>query len=81
LILEELWKIEINDMLRFGISVAIILGCLAYAHSAFLQKFRFLLVWLSQGMGILNDLVDWIFLPIKALFDWIFRGASSKVEP
>jgi tellurite resistance protein TerC len=78
LILEELWKIEIHDMLRFAISIGIILVCLAYAHIPFLQKFRFLLVWFSQGMGILNDLVDWIFSPIKALFDWIFRSGPQK---
>jgi tellurite resistance protein TerC len=67
LILEEVWKIEISDILRFSISVAIILGALAYAHSRFLQRFRFVLVWLTQGIGIVNDLVDWIIAPIRGL--------------
>jgi tellurite resistance protein TerC len=78
LIMEEIWKIEINDLLRFAISIAIILICLAYAHIPFLQRFKSLLIWLSQGMGILNDLVDWIFSPIKALFEWIFRSSQQQ---
>jgi tellurite resistance protein TerC len=67
LILEQVWKIEITDILRFLISVAIILGALAYAHSHFLQRFRFVLVWLTQGIAIVNDFVDWIFAPFRGL--------------
>jgi tellurite resistance protein TerC len=67
LILEEVWKIEISDILRFLISVSIILAALAYAHSHFLQRFRFVLVWLTQGIGIINDLVDWILAPFRGL--------------
>lgn len=80
LILEELWKIEIPDMLRFGISIAIILACLAYAHIPVLQRSRPLLIWLSQGMGILNDFVDWFFSPIKSMFNWLFRISAQKQE-
>ena len=71
LILEQVWKIEISDILRFLVSVGIILMALAYAHSPFLQRFRFALVWLTQGIGIINELVDWIFAP--------FRGLSRAV--
>jgi tellurite resistance protein TerC len=67
LILEQVWKIEISDILRFLISVAIILGAIAYAHSHFLQRFRFVLVWLTQGIGIVNDFVDWIIAPFRGL--------------
>jgi len=67
LILEQVWKIEISDILRFLVSVGIILMALAYAHSPFLQRFRFVLVWLTQGIGIINELVDWIFAPFRGL--------------
>ena len=67
LILEEVWKVEISDIVRFSISVAIILAALAYAHSHFLQRFRFVLVWLAQGIGIVNELVNWIFAPFRGL--------------
>ena len=67
LILEEVWKVDISDIVRFLISMAIILGALAYAHSHFLQRFRFVLVWLAQGIGIANELVNWIFAPLRGL--------------
>ncbi len=67
LILSQVWHIEISDLVRFGISAATILLALAYAHSPFLQRFRFVLVWLAQGIAILNRFVDWIFAPLRAL--------------
>ena len=81
LILEQVWQVKISDLLRFAISAAIILGALAYAHIHFLQKFRFILAWLSQGIGIINQLVDWVFFPLKSLFQWVVRTKrSSKLE-
>ena len=80
LILEQVWKIEISDILRFLVSVGIILMALAYAHSPFLQRFRFVLVWLTQGIGIINELVDWIFAPFRGLgraVVHVFKPASK----
>ena len=71
LILDQVWHVEIPDLLRFGISVATILLSLAYAHSPFLRQFRFVLVWLAQGIGIVNEFVDWLFTPFKGLFNLI----------
>ena len=71
LILDQIWHIEIPDLLRFGISVTTIVLALAYAHIPFLQKFRFVLDWLVQGIGIINEFVDWLFLPFKAAFNLI----------
>lgn len=73
LILEEIWKIEISDWLRFGISILIIIACLVYAHSPLLQKLNFILRWLSRGMGLLNDFVDWLFYPFTALLGKLFQ--------
>jgi YkoY family integral membrane protein len=74
LILEQVWKVEISDVTRFAISVAIIFIALTYAHSPFLQKFRFILYGLSFCFGVANKLVDWILLPFKALFQWALNG-------
>jgi len=74
LILEQVWKVEFSDLARFAISVGVILAALAYAHIAFLQKFRFVFSWLSLGMGHLNELINWVFLPFKALFRWSMNG-------
>ena len=74
LIVEQLWAVEITDVTRFVISVGIIVGALAYAHSPFLQKFGFILSWFAIAMGFFNKLIDLIFLPFKPLFQWIMNG-------
>jgi tellurite resistance protein TerC len=83
LILEEVWHVEIPDLARFGISVTTIALALAYAHIPFLQKFRFILVWLVQGIGIINEFVDWLFLPLKGAFNLIIGlfVRSEKPQP
>jgi tellurite resistance protein TerC len=80
LILDQVWHIEISDLVRFGISAATILLALAYAHSPFLQRFRFALAWLAQGIGIVNEFINWIFAPVRGLlraFTGIFKSASE----
>lgn len=81
LTLQQVWHVEIPDMLRFAISVATILLALAYAHSPFLQRFRFVLTWLAQGIGIGNELVDWLFAPIRGLVTAIVALFKSSAEP
>lgn len=81
LTLQQVWHVEIPDMVRFGISVATIALAIAYAHSSFLQRFRFVLTWLAQGIGIVNELVDWIFAPIRGLFTAIVALFKSSAEP
>jgi tellurite resistance protein TerC len=81
LILEQIWNVDISDLLRFAISIAIIVISLAYAHIPVLQRLEFLLKWLSQGMGIINDFVDWLFIPFKTIFERIFRNSSKKTTP
>ncbi len=80
LTLQQVWHVEIPDMLRFGISTATILLALAYAHSPFLQKFRFVLTWLAHGIGIVNELVDWIFAPLRGLFRMLIAMFKSPAE-
>jgi tellurite resistance protein TerC len=80
LILDQIWHIEISDLVRFGISASTILLALAYAHSPFLQRFRFALAWLAQGIGIVNEFINWIFAPLRGLlraFSGIFKSSSE----
>ena len=71
LILDQVWHIEFSDLVRFGISAFTILLALVYAHSKLLQRFRFVLVWLAQGIGIVNEFVDWILAPVRGLISVI----------
>lgn len=83
LILDQVWHIEISDLVRFGISAATILLAIAYAHSPFLQRFRFALTWMAQGIGIINEFVDWIFAPAHGLLRALLRifKSASEAEP
>jgi len=74
LMIEGIWGVEIADLTRFAISVGIIVLCLAYAHISFLQRFRFVLNWTAKLMGYANRLVDWLLLPIKAVFLLLTNG-------
>ncbi len=73
LLLEELAGIEISDWMRFGISITTIALSLAYTHIKFLRFSRPLLVWLSQGLGIVNDTVSWILAPLVGTINLIAR--------
>lgn len=80
LILEQVWHVEISDLARFGISVSTLLLAVVYAHSPFLQRFRFVLTWLAQGIGIINELVAWLLAPVRGLWraiSLLFRPPSK----
>jgi len=81
MVLDQVWHIEISDMLRFGISIATILLSLAYAHSPFLQKFRFALIWLAKGFGIVNEFVDWALAPFRGILSLVAGLFKGKSEP
>lgn len=76
LLVSDLAHIEINDWLRFGISIATILLSLAYAHSALLRKLRPVLIWIGQGFANVNELVDWALVPVFGLLGLFSRGFS-----
>jgi len=83
LLLDQVWHIEISDIVRFSISALTILLALAYAHSPFLQRFRFALAWLARGIGIVNEFVDWLLAPLRGLlraFTGFFKS-PSETEP
>jgi tellurite resistance protein TerC len=76
LILEQVWGVEVTDFVRFLISVSIILGAVAYAHSSILQKFRPVLYGLSFIFGTINRVVDMIFLSFRAVVQLLFRSLT-----
>ncbi|HVN56485.1 MAG TPA: hypothetical protein VMT46_19315 [Anaerolineaceae bacterium] len=77
LIYSEILGVELNDWLRFGISVATVLLCLAYAHSRLLRLARPVLVWFAQGMANINEVVDWLLIPIEGLFKLIWWSGKQ----
>lgn len=82
LLLGEIWGFEVNDWLRFGISIATILLSLLYAHSQLLQKLNPVLIWLAQGFANINEVIDWALVPVLGLFKlawWLVRYITSPI--
>ncbi len=79
LILEDLVGIEINDWVRFGLSLAIIFLCLAYAHVRVLRRLRPLLIWLAHGFGSLNEVITWLLSPLFWLLRMLGKGIKALV--
>lgn len=73
ILLEELAHIHFTDMARFGISIATIVLALAYAHLPFMRVFRPFLIWISQGLSIINQIFNWLLAPFKGIFTLVFR--------
>lgn len=80
LVLDQIWHIVIPDLTRFGISIVTILLALAYAHFKPLQKLRFVLVWLAQGIKIVNELVDWVFAPLRGMLTLLTNAFRRDPE-
>lgn len=77
LLLEEWVGLDLNDWLRFGISISIILISLLYAHSRVLQLLRPVLLWIGQGFANINELVDWALVPLMVALRLL--GAFPRV--
>lgn len=80
LIIEELKIYQFSDWTRFGISITTLLLALAYERFSFLQQFRPVLLWISQGFGNLNELIDWALVPLVGLFRLIWRPIKRLVS-
>lgn len=82
LLLEEIWHVEIGDLLRFGISVATIVLALVYDQFRIVRIItRPALVWLSQGFALVNAFVTWALTPPLALIKVIFHGVRRVFAP
>lgn len=76
LLISEFTGMEINSWLRFGISIGTIALSLLYAHSKLLQKLKPVLGWVAEGFANINELVDWVLVPVLGLIKLIFTVLS-----
>jgi tellurite resistance protein TerC len=81
LLLEDFQIVEFTDWARFGISVVTIALCLAYARFGFMRIFRPMLVWLAQGLGIVNAAIDWALAPLAATVRLFLQAIRGKPAP
>jgi tellurite resistance protein TerC len=81
LLVEDLGHVEINDWLRFGISIGTILLCVAYAYIKPLQVLRPVFIWIAQGFSNINELIDWALVPVIGLVKLIWKIVSFPFKP
>lgn len=67
LLLEDLAHIDINDLARFGISIATLVFALIYSRVKWLHVVDPVLIWLAQRFANFNELFDWLLRPIGRL--------------
>jgi len=65
---------------KFGISAATLLLCVVYAHVKPLHILNPVFRWLGQGMGNLDELVNWALRPVVVVLKLIFRVIAAVLR-
>ena len=81
LMLEDFQIMEFSDWARFGISIATIALTLAYGYLPFMKIFRPLLIWLSQGLRLVNGIINWVLEPLRGIWWLIMQIFKREPEP
>ena len=80
LLLSEFLAIHFESWQKFIISAATLVLCVVYARLKFLHVLAPLFDWISHGMGILNDLINWAFMPVILPFKLLLGLATGKAK-
>ena len=78
LLLSEFFGMHFETWKKFAISFGTIVLCVAYGRIKILQILRPVLRWISQGIGNVNELVNWAFLPVTATVSTVYRIIRRK---
>ena len=73
LLLGEFAGIKLGDWLRLGLSIAVIVLTLVYAHVKWLHIFDPALIWLAEGFANFNEVIDWALVPVIGLIKLPWR--------
>ena len=73
--------IEFNSATKFMISAGTLILAVVYAHIKPLHLLQPVFNRVGQGMGKVNELLDWILKPVGLLFKIIFRGIGFVLGP
>ncbi len=81
LLLAEFYHIHFLAWQKFAVSVATILLTVGYAHAPFLHFLNPVFRWIGEGMGNMNELIDWALRPVAAVFKLAFHWGVKAVSP
>lgn len=80
LLLSEFAGIEFGSATKFMISAGTLIVAVIYARVEAFHIFQPFFTWLGRGMVVMNDLIDWVLLPVAAVFKVLFRGVAVVVR-
>ncbi len=81
LLLHEFWGIEIDSALKFIISAGTLVLAVVYARIKVLHVLQPVLVWIGQGMSNINEILDWVLVPVVVLLKLLFRAIFFLARP
>jgi len=71
LLLAEFAGLHFEAWQKFLISVLTLIACVIYAHVAPLRRLQPVFRWFAQGMGNLDELINWALTPLVGLVRWL----------
>ncbi|RME74232.1 MAG: DUF475 domain-containing protein [Chloroflexi bacterium] len=77
LLIAEFYHVHFEAWQKFVISAATLILCVVYAHLSFLHILGPVFRWLGQGMGNMNELIDWALYPVVAVLKILFRKGMA----
>jgi tellurite resistance protein TerC len=80
LLLAEFAGIHFEAWQKFLISAGTLILCVVYAHVRRLHVFAPVFRWIAEGMGDVNELIDWALKPFILLVKLVFRGIVQIVR-
>lgn len=77
LLLAEFYHLHFEAWQKFIISAGTIVLCVVYARVEFLHVLAPLFRWFGEGMGNMNELIDWALKPFFWIFKLIFTALAK----
>jgi tellurite resistance protein TerC len=81
LLLSEFAGIEFGSALKFMISAGTLILFVIYAHLKPLHVFQPVFNWVAEGMADINELIDWVLVPVVIVVKTFFRGITFVIRP
>jgi len=81
LLLDEFLGIGFGAALKFMISAGTLILFVIYAHLKPLHVFQPVFNWVAEGMANINELLDWILIPVVLVIKGFIRGMAFLIRP
>ena len=81
LLLDEFLGIEFGAGLKFTISAGTLILFVVYAHLKPLHVFQPVFNWVAEGMANINELFDWVLVPVVLVVKILFKGIFFVLRP